>query len=224
MTRRLWLVCLAATMNVATSQLFAAPCVSSTLADYVSLGSGGCSVGALTFSDFAVEPFPGPGAVQIAPNNVALAPISGGFSLTSGTALSAASGELLGLHFDFHVSATGLSGGTIALGDTSVTPDGAITSILSAGAAGDAIAFDIGLDAEPVASFTSASASFFDVFVELGIDGGPSGSAVAGPNLGSVTFATQSVTVPEPSTFSLLFVPLGFALLRMLVQARRRHT
>ena len=100
----------------------------------------------------------------------------------------------------------------------------AITSILSAGAAGDAIAFDIGVDAEPVASFNTAPASFFDVFVELGIDGGPFGAAVAGPNLGSVTFATQSATVPEPSTLSLLFGTLGFTLLVALFQARRRRT
>ena len=82
-----------------------------------------------------------------------------------------------------------------------------ITSILDAGSAGNAIAFDIGLDAEPVASFSAAPSSFFDVFVELGIDGGTFGSATMGPNLGSISFATQA-TVPEPGVIWLTLMSL----------------
>ena len=44
---------------------------------------------------------------------------------------------------------------------------------------------------------------------ELGIDGGVSGSAMAGPNLGSITFAPATPgTAPEPGTVALLLSSL----------------
>jgi hypothetical protein len=189
---------------------FAAPCVNGSVSDYVSLGSTGCSVGGLDFSSFTVGLFPGPDAIQIDPGSVQLAPDSGGFALTIGTPLSAGAGDLLGLHFGFNVAAAGgLTGGTVALGETDVTFNGVITSLLDAGADGTAIAFDIGDIIDPVASFSTAPTSFFDVFVELGIDGGESGLAMAGPNLGSITFAPATPgTAPEPGTVSLLLLSL----------------
>ena len=202
---------------------FALPCATTSLADYVSLGSTGCTAGNLSLSGFAVEPFPGPTATQIDPNSVTLSPVSDGFSMTSGTPLSADAGELLGLRFIFHVSVAGLSGGTVALGDRTVTEDGAITSILDAGLAGNAIAFDIGVDAEPAASFSSPPSSFFDVFVELGIDGGTGGLAMMGPDLGSVRFASEAV-VPEPGLISLLLMSLLSVLLLNGLPAARRFT
>jgi hypothetical protein len=192
--------------------VFAAACVNGSVSDYVSLGSTGCSIGGLGFSSFTVESFPGP-ATQIDPSSVALTPASDGFMLTvlpSGTDLSAVAGDLLGLRFGFNVAAAGgLTGGTVALGETDVTFDGVITSILDAGADGIAIAIDTGGIIDPVASFSTAPTSFFDVFVELGIDGGESGLAMAGPNLGSITFAPATPgTAPEPGTVSLLLLSL----------------
>ncbi len=215
MSRFLWLVSVLLMVGGA-GQAFAAACTPGTISDYVSLGSGGCTIGGLSLSDFSVEPFPS-ATVQINPASVALSPASDGFVMSSGTALSAQAGDLLGLRFLFHVGAVGLTGGTVALGERAVTEDGAITSILDAGSAGVAIAFDIGVDAEPVASFTSPPSSFFDVFVELGIDGGTFGSATMGPNLGSVSFATQA-TVPEPGVAWLTLTSLLSLLL-----IRRAH-
>jgi hypothetical protein len=197
--------------------VFAAPCVNGSVSDYVSLGITGCSVGGLDFSSFTVESFPGPAPIQINPSSVQLIPLADGFVLNSGTALSASAGELLGLRFGFHVAAAGgLTGGTVALGDTEVTPDGVITSLLDAGADGSAIAIDIGVDIEPLASFSAAPTSFFDVFFELGIDGGLGGSAIAGPDLGSINFTTATPgTAPEPGTILLLLASvLAVVLLR----------
>jgi hypothetical protein len=222
---RLFLLLAVLVLIGSPGRVSAIPCAPGSVADFV--GSAGCSVGGLDFSNFTVEPFPGPGAIQIAPSGVQLTPVSGGFSLAIGTPLSAGAGDLLGLRFGFNVAAPGgLTGGTIALGDTLVTPDGVITSLLDAGADGTAIAFDIGDIIEPVASFSTAPTSFFDVFVELGIDGGLSGSAMAGPNLGSITFAPASPgTAPEPGTVPLLLASaLAVVLLRhrRVAQASRR--
>jgi hypothetical protein len=203
-------------------QAFAGLCVPGTVTDYVSLGSGGCTIGSLSFSNFSVEAFPSATA-QIDPSGVVLIPSSDGFVLSSDE-LSAQAGELLGLRFLFLLNAPQLIGGTVALGERTVTENGAITSILSADSAGVAIAFDIGLDAEPVASFTSAPSSFFDVFVELGIDGGTFGAATMGPNLGSVSFASQAtVPVPEPGVLWLMLSSaLSLLLLRRPRPARGR--
>jgi hypothetical protein len=197
-----------------SGRVSAIPCAPGSVADYV--GSAGCSVGGLDFLAFTVEPFPGPGAIQIDPSGVQLVPVSGGFALAIGTPLSADAIDLLGLRFGFNVAAAGgLTGGMVALGDTMVTPDGVITSLLDAGADGTAIAFDIGDIIEPVASFSTAPTGFYDVFFELGIDGGVSGSALAGPNLGSISFTTASGTAPEPGTVSLLLASvLALVLLR----------
>jgi hypothetical protein len=98
-----------------------------------------------------------------------------------------------------------------------VTLDGVITSVLlDAGADGTAIAIHIGDIIEPLDSFSTAPTGFYDVFFELGIDGGESGSAMAGPNLGSITFAPATPgAAPEPGTVSLLLASvLAVVLLR----------
>lgn len=194
----------------------AAPCKPGLLSDYTGLAN--CTIGGLTFSGFSVELFPG-ATLQIDPTMVMLSPVDGGFGIGS-TPLSALAGDLLGLRFLFQVSSgQPLTGGTIALGDDrSVIPDGVITGLLSAGAAGDAIAFDIGIDAQPSASFVAAPASFFDVFVELGIDGGTGGQAAIGPTLATVRFAPAVQQVPEPASLSV--AALG---LLALVAGRRRR-
>ncbi len=64
----------------------AAVCVGGSLSSYLALGAGGCTVGALTFSDFVGATFPGPTARQIAPGTLSIAPIVGGFALSSSTA------------------------------------------------------------------------------------------------------------------------------------------
>ena len=63
----------------------AAVCVGGSLNSYLALGASGCTVGALTFSDFVVDTFPGPTATQIAPGTLSIAPIAGGFALSSDT-------------------------------------------------------------------------------------------------------------------------------------------
>ena len=188
----------------------AVSCVPDSLSAYVGLSAEGCSVGTLVFSDFAVEPFPG-GATDLDPLAVVLAPSAGGLAFSLPAAVTAGPGDFFGLRFLFRVSdPDGLSGGTIALGDSRVDDDGAITALLDAGAFGNALAFDVGAIADPLASFNGGPSGFFDVFVELAIDGGLDGSAILGPNLGTITFHTFQV--PEPPTLLLMALALlGFS-------------
>jgi hypothetical protein len=195
----------------------AASCVAGSLATYESLGATGCTIGALTISTLVVEDFPGPAAQQIDPGTVLVVPTSNGFTLGS-TVASAAASELLGLRFTITAGAASgfsLSGASVALADRSVSPDGALTAILDAGAAGTAIAFDIGVDAQPAASFASTAASAYDLFFELGIDGGSAGSASAGPQLAALSFA---IAIPEPRSALLL----GLGLLALAANRRRQ--
>jgi hypothetical protein len=196
----------------------AASCATASLADYAELGAGGCSVGALTFSSFVVEAFPGPSAQQIAPTSVSLSPLANGLALSGAGALNANTSELLGLRFLFTVSLPSLGGATVALGaDRTVGGDGVITALLDAGAAGNAIAISIDGFSDTPVSFVSAPLANYAAFLEFGIDGGTVGSAGIGPQLASLTFAASN-PIPEPGTAALL--PLGLACL--IAFARRR--
>jgi len=197
------LISCCALYGVLTAPAMALPCAADSLSDYVVLGAGGCTVGTLTFSDFSIEAFPG-GATDLDPLSIVLTPVANGLAVSTATPVAAGPGDFFGLRFLFLVSdPDGLTGGTIALGESSVEEDGVNTALLDAGLMGNAIAFDIGLLADPVESFSGGPSSFFDVFVELAIDGGLNGSASLGPTLGTITFQ-----VPEPPTALLLALAL----------------
>ncbi len=199
----------AAALTCAAALATASPCSTGTLTSWVALGSGGCTVGSLTFSDFAVEAFPGPTALQIAPDSVSLAPVAGGFSLGTLVALPADSNELLGLRVLFNVASPGLTGGTVALGSSATANgDGAISGLLDAGIGGNAIALVIDGFSDATATFTSAPFAFYSAFFELGIDGGTFGSASLGPGLATLTFSAVAAPVPEPSTTALSLIGL----------------
>ena len=205
----------------------AAPCSMAGLAAYQSMGATACSVGALNFSGFSVEAFPGTTAQQIAPGDILVTPIANGFALSSARSISASAGELLGLRLLFGVSAPSLTGATVALGmPNSVSGDGVITALLGAGsagnpiAAGNAIAIAIDGFSDTPVSFASSPFSSYAAFLELGIDGGTFGSASLGPTLASVTFAQAQVqAIPEPGTIALSMLAMA-----ALLASRRRST
>jgi hypothetical protein len=198
----------------------AAPCAPASLSAYAALGSGGCTVGSLTFSDFVVEAFPGPTATQIAPASILVAPVANGFSLSSANILTAAAETLLGLRFLFDVTGPSITGGTVALGsDRTVSGDGVITGLLDAGSAGNAIAIATADASDTPASFVSSPAAFFDVFFELGIDGGTTGSASLGASLATLTFDAAAAPIPEPSVAALSLL----GLIALLAQRRWRN-
>lgn len=205
----------------------AAPCASQSLADYLALGAGGCTVSDVTFSDFS-EGFPlPPGAVSIDVDSVVLTPVTGpggtGFSIDTTAPIVAGPGDLLSLWFGFRVSGgSGFVGNAITLGPPTVTGDGAITLVAdvcrdgsfiapSFGCLGSPeveIAFAIEGDSGLADSDAFAVSSFFDVFVDLVIDGGLGGSAQLGPQLGTVRAQQSVASVPAPGSALLMAAAL----------------
>lgn len=184
--------------GLGTGAAFAAPCAVGSLESYTALGSGGCSIGAVQFTNFSPLP---PVFTPIAAADVLLTPTAQpGFLV--GLNASAGAGETLESAFSFFTSGAPFISGTVGLIGSSVNFDGANTAVGSFTPGGTAIAFDIGLDAQLTDTISLNTSS---VLVELGyvVDGGTGGSAFL--QEGSVSFAA----VPEPSSTLLTFSGLA---------------
>jgi len=213
-----------------TRAAFAGPCLPGTLSDYISLGSTGCTLNQVQFFDFFTVPgqpsatIIDPAAIQISPGGLAYAPT---LLLTLNT--SANAGFLFETFFHFSAMGDPLLGASIALGSPVVTGDGAITGILDVcaggtffpdqpsgctGLPGAAIAFAIGVDSLLSSRLDFPPTSFFDVFVDISIDGGLNGSA-------SLDSASVSATTPEPAT--LLLTALALVCFGTLTRRQRQR-
>jgi hypothetical protein len=141
---------------------------------------------------------------------------------------TAGPGEILESFFRFSVVG-GETDFSIRLGNALAAGDGAVTGILDGcsggqflgiepiecetGNSGTAIAFLTAFDSLPVSSVSLPASSFFDVFVDLTIDGGLAGFA-------SLDTATITMT-PEPSAMLTMATSLAAAFLTWM---RRRRS
>lgn len=223
-----------AALAFATGSAVGAPCTSTSLSDYLTLGP--CDLGGtgITVDNFRLfTPLP-TGTTPINPTAVTVNPLLSPAGLFFGLGQTADAGELFGIRFGFSVASAGLAGTTLELLNASATGDGVVTAIqgLCLGSlfvgdpgnggtcAGSApppvIAFAIDGLSDPVQPQTFPVSSFFDVFVELSVDGGPSGSAALGAF--SLTFAGARA-VPEPAGLGL--AALGLVALAAWTRRRR---
>jgi hypothetical protein len=194
------------------------PCVSSSLAGYTAL-SMGCSIDSTVFSGFSGLASVG---TPIDPASVLVTPINsaGNLGFRFDLDRTAGAGQAFGILIGYAVA--NVSGGSIELNGSSVTPDGVNTGILNAcsgdydasgpinctGSESFGIAFDDGVSAQLLASLGLPPGSY-DVFADLAIDGGLNGGAT----LASVT-VLHTAAVPEPATWSAVLAGLAWAGLR----------
>ena len=111
----------------------AATCSSGSLASYIALGSGGCSIGNNTLFDF--HPLAGSaGNTEISPSSVTITPLGG--SLNPGLMISLhvsspppfGSNELM---FNYNVAGTSYVGEVMTLSGASEPPDGGVTDTVN---------------------------------------------------------------------------------------------
>jgi len=235
--RRLLLLGAALLQFGLVAPVFAVPCAPQTLAQYILLGVTGCTVDGVEFRDFSEveDALLSPRATRIASTAVTLTPFTDasglGFSLSSATPLvDNAGGQFLELFFGFTATpAPGRSftSNTITLDSSAfASGEGAITLIEDKCLNGSftsptlgcpptstiqltAFAVDGISDLTETATF--APASFFDVFIDLIVDGGPdffTGQATLGPTLGEFRLTQVGAAVPEPASWMLLLSAL----------------
>lgn len=220
---RTWTLVLALALGI-PALADGAPCVPASLADYVSLGAGGCSIGNATFFDFSAST---PGEdTPISPDEVQVAPLSGALGLDFILQVTAGPGEAMSVFIGYSLTGPPVTANVLSLSGTTVSGDGVVLAVeekcLGDVFAGDApsgpclgtlmdpplIVFDIGIEADFSERAPLAATTFFDVFTQIVVDGGLEGSATLN---GTVT--NRFETAPEPS--ALLLLGAGVALAAM---------
>jgi hypothetical protein len=213
----------------------AAPCIAQQLDAYLALGSAGCEVGALRFSEFSAVDVLGP-ASPVDPATVALTPVAGplgsGFALSfaagPSAGLAAGPGEFSSLRVGFNVRASGLNAAYGALTGPTASGDGVATlledfclgtafadpaNLACATAAGPTlVAIATELFTDPAMTLALPPVDFLGVVADIGVDGGLTGtSAIAGAEL---RFLAAGAVPTPPMMLLLLFGLLMWPLLR----------
>ena len=203
-------------------------CIPGTLQDYVNLAPDvGCTLNGFTFENFELAPVLA-GATPIDPTTVQVTPGGGSPQLLFTLNSSAGPGQIFESFFRFNVVGGAMTGASILLGNPLASGDGAVTGILDVcagglflgiepigcetGISGTAIPFATADLTVPFGAVTLPASNFFDIFVDLTIDGGLSGFA-------SLDSATVAIT-PEPS--AMLTMAAGLALFTLAGTRRRR--
>lgn len=195
----------------------AAPCVSGSLATYVSLGSTGCTVSNNTFSDFVIRS-PIAGATALLPSSITISP-TGGTSdpgLDTAVVAAASAGNLLQVFFSYKLSGSIYTNALIGLSNSTSTGDGGVTGITDfcadgtfgpsgvsgcSGTAGNLVTLAGSQNAD---SGSFSAVSFLAITDDLTLDGGISGTATGG------RLSNRFSAIPEPVTYLLAAAGLLF--------------
>lgn len=205
----------------------ASQCTTSTLSSYVSLGSTGCTIGDVTFSDFGLLQQPTNSVLFTA---ISVIPVALGMTtvgLDFGVDASASSGMLFEDLISYRVSGPSLKGASLNFSGSATDPDGngAVTVVenlciggLFTGADGvsgcDGMPQNLGVVnsfnvADSPDSLVFMPVASLGVVTDIAIDGGAGGFA----SLGSASNRFQVVgndlvPVPEPAAYLLVMAGL----------------
>lgn len=198
----------------------AAPCTTTSLAAYVNLGAGGCTVGAYTVFDvLATALLPPEVADPIDPATVTVTPVEGvalDFGVDAFT-----DDQQLDLLIRFSLTGPPLGSTRLSLSNSDASRDASVSAIQDAcvggtfqaadptspcsGTPSTVIVLQTAADLVSPVSDTFRVNSFFDVFIEITADPGLLGAATAG----TVSTRFGSVSVPEPSIVVLVALSLA---------------
>jgi hypothetical protein len=209
----------------------AGPCGNGSLASYIALGAGGCTIGSNTLFGFQTVSGTA-GATPIATSALAITPFGGAtsFGFTAALTQTAGANSLLETIFTYQISGNSYTGSSIALAGSSETGDGAVTDIQNYCAGGTfgpdgvtgctavmgALVTLDGIQQTDSASF--AGVSLLSITDDFTLDGGLGGSASGGSFTDQFTARSVSA-VPEPFEFSLMGLGLGLVfVLRALLK------
>jgi hypothetical protein len=202
----------------------AAPCGNGSLASYIGLGAGGCTIGSNTLFGFQTVSGTA-GATAIATSALAITPFGGttSFGFTAATTQTAGANSLLETIFTYRISGNSYTGSSIALVGSSETGDGAVTDIQNycaggtfgpdgvtgcTAGAGTLVTLN-GIQQTDLASFTGVG--LLSITDDFTLDGGLTGSASGGSFTDQFTAGSVSA-IPEPFGFSLMGLGLGLVL------------
>ena len=205
----------------------AGPCLNGTLASYVSLGHGGCTIGNNTLSDFKVFTTGTAFATELAAGVVNLTPSGGNYlpTLAFSVSQTATDGNLIETFFSYDIFGAGYIGTAAALSGSSETlPDGAVTGIENY-CEGGSFGSD-GVDGCPDANGALVTADGFQntdsaAFSKIPFINVTDDFTIDGPASGG-TFTNSFSAVPEPISISLTGVGLILAGLWGGATRRRR--
>lgn len=207
----------------------ALPCAPNNLSGYIGLGSAGCTIGHVLFSDFnSLDVLSG--ATQLDPSDIDISPLNvlsnPGFNFVLN--MNAGLGESKEILIGYIVSGGVFTGNTLSMTGSTVSGDGAVTVIEDKCLEGDfgpdgvtgcngiprnQIVFDIGIEADLFQKMSFGPVSRINVVNDIVADGGVGGAS----SLLSVT--NQFNAVPEPSTLALIL--FGFS--GIIFCCRRQH-
>jgi hypothetical protein len=193
----------------------AGTCVTGSLASYVALGVGGCTIGGDTFSNF-MDLGGTFGATQLNPAAVTITPLGG--SLNPGLTASVrqtATGSIVETMFSYDVSGITYIGESITLSGASETGTGAVSDIQNyceggnfgpnisgcAGTSGTLLTVD-GVQNQDSATFDPPH--FLNLIDDLTLDG--TGGSASGASI-----TDRFTAVPEPT--AVMITVLGFTFL-----------
>ena len=197
----------------------AAPCLTGSLAAYISLGPSGCSIGQNTYSGFQSLPISA-GSTQINPSAVTVTPSGGSFNpeLTFSVSLTEGAGSASETLLNYSVTGTIYLNDIVTLSNASETVDGGVSDTVNfcengrfgsngvtgcAGTTGGTALVDGVLNRD---TLTFNSPSFVSLTDDLLISGGTAGQA------SGATITDQLASVPEPASYLLTAFGVAVAL------------